>query len=233
MRSFLSSRTSPALALRSTLTVLVLASFLFMGCNASKALKGAGIGAGAGAIIGGAIGKASGETAKGAIIGAAVGGTAGAIIGNEMDKQARELEEELENARVERVGEGIQITFDAAILFAVDSSELSPASKTNLDNLAGSLQNYPNTNILVVGHTDNTGAESYNQTLSERRAGAAAAYLAEKGIATTRLAISGMGETSPIADNSTTEGRVQNRRVEVAITATEEYRESLESETGR
>ena len=217
---------------RNGLLLIAVFSLTLMGCNASKALKGAGIGAGAGAIIGGAIGKASGETAKGAIIGAAVGGSAGAIIGNEMDKQARELEEELENARVERVGEGIQITFDAAILFAVDSSELSEASKANLDNLANSLQEYPNTNILVVGHTDNTGAESYNQALSERRAGSAAAYLAQQDIATTRLAISGLGETTPIADNATTEGRRQNRRVEVAITATEEYRESLEANSG-
>lgn len=217
---------------RHSILLLAFAMFFFMGCQASNALKGAGIGAGAGAIIGGAIGKSSGETAKGAIIGAAVGGTAGAIIGNQMDKQAAELEKELENARVERLGEGIQITFDAAILFAVDSSELSSASKANLDNLAASLKEYDNTDILVVGHTDDTGAESYNQSLSERRAAAAATYLAERGITTTRLTISGNGELDPIADNSTPEGRRQNRRVEVAITATEEFRESVENSSG-
>lgn len=233
MKTKLNSTFTSYLTARNSLLLIAVFSLSIMGCNASKALKGAGIGAGAGAIIGGAIGKASGETAKGAIIGAAVGGTAGAIIGNEMDKQARELEEELENARVERVGEGIQITFDAAILFTVDSSELSAASKANLDKLANSLQDYENTNILIVGHTDDTGAESYNQALSERRAGAAAAYLAQQGISTSRLTISGLGENSPIAANSTTEGRRQNRRVEVAITATEEYRESLEAQTGK
>lgn len=221
------------LTARNGLLLIAVFSFTLMGCNASKALKGAGIGAGAGAIIGGAIGKASGQTAKGAIIGAAVGGTAGAIIGAEMDKQARELEEELENARVERVGEGIQVTFDSAILFTVDSSELSAASKANLNDLASSLHEYQNTNILIVGHTDDTGAESYNQALSERRAAAAAVYLSERGIAASRLTISGLGENDPIAANSTTDGRRQNRRVEVAITATEEYRESLEAQSGK
>ena len=212
-----------------TILLLLLSVSILGGCSASNTLKGTAIGAGAGAVLGGVIGKATGKTATGVLVGTAVGGTAGAIIGAQMDKQAAELEKELEAANVERVGEGIQVTFDSAILFAVNSAELSEASKSNLDKLAKSLENYDNTNVLVVGHTDNTGAEDYNQTLSERRASAAANYMAMKGIATSRLSINGFGETKPVADNGTPEGRRENRRVEVAIFASDEYRESLES----
>lgn len=199
------------------------------GCGARNTLKGTAIGAGAGAVLGGVVGKATGKTTTGVLVGTAIGGTAGAIIGAQMDKQAAELEKELEAANVERIGEGIQVTFDSAILFGVDSSELSAGSKASLDELARSLANYDNTEVLVVGHTDNTGAEDYNQSLSERRASAAANYLAMQGIATSRLSINGYGEMQPLTDNSTPEGRRANRRVEVAIFASEEYRQSLES----
>ncbi len=206
---------------------------LFAGCEStSNTMKGAGVGAGAGAVIGGIIGSSSDNTAKGVLIGSAIGGATGAIIGAQMDKQAEELDQELENATVERVGEGIQITFDSAILFGVDSSELSTGARASLADLAASLQSYPNTNVLIVGHTDNTGAAEYNQSLSERRASAAAAALAEFGIPRTRLSINGFGEAQPIADNATATGREQNRRVEVAIFASEEYRESLEQQNG-
>ncbi|MEM6648545.1 MAG: OmpA family protein [Bacteroidota bacterium] len=203
------------------------------GCSSlGKTEKGAGIGAAAGGVIGGIIGNRSDNTAKGAIIGAAVGGAAGAIIGAQMDKQAEELEDELEGAEVERVGEGIQITFDSAILFATNSSTVSSASQQNLMSLANSLQTYPNTEVLITGHTDATGTDAYNQTLSEERAGSVAAILMQNSVQGTRVKTMGLGETQPIADNGTAAGRQQNRRVEVAIFATEEYRQEVESGSG-
>ncbi len=211
------------------LTVLSL-SLSLVGCaNMSKTGKGAAIGAGAGAAVGAIIGKATGKTGTGAIVGAAVGGTAGAIIGRQMDKQAEELEAELEGVEVERVGEGIQITFDSAILFEVNSYTLSEDSKSNLKRLATSLQEYDNTELIIAGHTDSSGPEDYNQKLSEQRAESAASMLAREGVAISRLSIVGHGESEPVASNETTLGRQQNRRVEVAIFASEEYREELET----
>ena len=185
------------------------------------------IGAGAGAAGGAAVGKAAGGTAEGAILGAVIGGTAGAIIGQRMDRKAAELEEELENAEVERVGEGIKVTFDSGILFDFDSAELQRSSYTSLDDLVESLQKYPNTEVLVVGHTDSKGSESYNQELSERRAESAATFLMRRGLAPSRVTTLGKGELEPVASNDSAYGRQQNRRVEIAIYASEEYREEL------
>ncbi len=211
--------------------LLITISLTSMSCaNMSKAGKGAAIGAGAGGAIGAIIGKATGKTATGAIVGAAVGGTAGAIIGKQMDKQAEELEAELEGADVERVGEGIQITFDSAILFEVNSYTLSTESKTNLNNLAASLVEYGNTEVIIAGHTDSTGPEDYNKKLSEQRADAAATELVKGGVGATRISIVGHGEAEPKASNETAFGRQQNRRVEVAIFASEEYRNELETQ---
>ncbi|MBX2818945.1 MAG: OmpA family protein [Rhodothermaceae bacterium] len=214
---------------RNSLLVLLLSSTLLAGCaNMNNTGKGAAIGAGAGAAVGAIIGKATGKTATGAIVGAAVGGTAGAIIGRQMDKQAEELEQELEGAEVERVGEGIQITFDSAILFEVNSYTLSKSSQDNLSKLASSLNEYPNTELMIAGHTDSSGPEEYNQKLSEQRADAAATFLLKEGVQGGRLSIVGHGESQPVADNDSNFGRQQNRRVEVAIYASEEYREELE-----
>ncbi|MEM1125215.1 MAG: OmpA family protein [Bacteroidota bacterium] len=200
------------------------------GCSTTNnAKKGAVIGAGAGAAVGGVIGRASGKTARGVLIGAAVGGATGAIIGRQMDRQAAELERELEGATVERMGEGIKITFDSALLFAVDSDELSRQAGTQLADLAQSLEDYPDTLVLIVGHTDSTGPAEYNQALSERRAESAALQLMREGIPATRLEIVGYGEEEPTASNETATGRQQNRRVEVAIYASEDYVESLGS----
>ncbi len=221
--------------MRNTLSYLVLAFVLLFnpGCaELSNTVKGTAIGAGAGAAIGGIIGKATGKTSTGVLVGGAVGAAAGAIIGRQMDKQAEELEKSLEGANVERVGDGIQVTFDAAILFAVNSSDLTNEVKASLADLAFSLQQYPNTRVLIVGHTDNTGADAYNQTLSEKRAGSAATILADNGVDPTRLEVTGYGKTKPIASNETVEGRRENRRVEVAIYASEEYVKSLESGSG-
>jgi len=212
------------------LALVVLAGSMAGCANMSRTERGAATGAGAGAIIGGVIGKATGSTAKGAIIGAAVGGTAGAIIGAQMDKQAAELEEELEGAEVERVGEGIEVTFDSAILFAFDSAELSASARRNLSNLATNLQKYPNTDLVIVGHTDNVGSEEYNQRLSERRAASAANYLASQGVSRSRMTTVGRGESEPIASNATAEGRAENRRVVIGIFANDEYRQQLEAQ---
>lgn len=221
------------------IALVALMSLTFLSCQSmSRTGQGAAVGAGAGAVVGGVIGKATGSTARGAIIGAAVGGTAGAIIGNQMEEQAEELDQELENATVETVpGEdgntaGIQITFDNAILFDFDSYALRQQAQQDLQDLARSLDNYPNTDALVVGHTDATGSEDYNQTLSERRANSVATFLAQQGISPGRMQISGMGESQPVASNESEAGRQQNRRVEIALYANEDYRQQLESEQG-
>ena len=213
----------------STPLVLLAAALLLGGCSSlSNTEKGAIIGTGAGGAAGAAVGKAAGGTAEGAIIGAAVGGAAGAIIGSRMDTKAEELDEELENAEVERVGEGIKVTFDSGILFDFDSSALRDEARQNLSEFAESMTDFEDTNILVVGHTDAQGAAEYNQGLSERRAESATNYLAERGIDSGRLTSVGRGETEPVASNETAEGRQQNRRVEVAIYANEEYRERVQ-----
>ena len=224
--------TNPVYA-TTVLAFIILSATFFTGCaNMNNTGKGAAIGAGAGAAVGAIIGKATGRTATGAIVGAAVGGTAGAVIGRQMDKQAEELEAELENAEVERVGEGIQITFDSAILFEVNSYTLSKSSQDNLSTLASSLMEYENTDLVIAGHTDSSGSEEYNQTLSEQRADAAATFLVREGVPAGRISIVGHGESQPVASNDTNFGRQQNRRVEVGIFASEEYRAELESENG-
>lgn len=196
---------------------------LLLGC-ATNTQTGAIIGAGGGAVVGGAIGTAAGSTAKGAIIGAVVGGAAGAIIGSQMDKQAKELEQNIKGATVERVGEGIQVTFASGLLYDFDSDEVLPEAKANLRELAASLGKYPGSNLLILGHTDEVGSSPYNQALSERRAQAAATYLISQGVSSARIAARGMGETEPVATNETEAGRQANRRVEVAIFASEEAR---------
>src|SRR5215208_4210453 len=191
--------------------------------------RGAVIGAGAGAAVGGVIGNQTGSTARGAIIGAVVGGAAGAIIGHQMDQQAKELEQNIPGATVARVGEGIAVTFASGILFPFNSTEILPAGRANLQELATSLQKYPNSDILIVGHTDSVGTDAYNFDLSQRRAQAASAYLQSLGVPASRLHAVGRGETEPIQPNDTDAGRAQNRRVEVAIYASEAYRNQVKA----
>lgn len=198
------------------------------GCQASNTAKGGGVGAAAGGAIGAAIGSASDNTATGAIIGAVVGGTAGALIGRHMDKQAEELREDLEGAQVERVGEGIKITFDSGLLFDVDKYQVKDMVEENLTDLAVTLKKYDDTNILIEGHTDDTGADDYNQSLSERRANAVTDFLISQGVDRNRITATGYGESQPIADNSTSTGKTQNRRVEVAIFANEKMKKAAE-----
>ncbi len=213
-------------SLKSIMVLVVFLPALFLGCNASKTAKGAAIGAGAGGAVGAIIGKAAGNTAVGAIIGASVGGTAGALIGRKMDKQAAELREDLKGAEIERVGEGIKITFDSGLMFAINSSDLNGTTKTNLADLAETLNKYEDTNILIEGHTDNTGSDAYNQTLSEKRANSVSNYLSTMGVKQPRLSTIGYGENQPISENETEVGREKNRRVEVAIYANEKMKKA-------
>ena len=208
-----------------SIAVLAGASLALGGCASLNNKEKAGIiGATGGAIAGGAIGKANGSTAKGAILGAVVGGAAGMIIGHQMDKQAAELKQNIPGAIVERVGEGIQVTFASGLLFDFDSDIVRSEARTNLRNLAASLDKYPGSELLIVGHTDSVGTDAYNLALSQRRAEAAAAYLAAQGVDRARLSSRGLGEGEPVAPNDSDAGRSRNRRVEVAIYAGEAQR---------
>ena len=217
------------------LIILILSAVLILqGCaSMNKTQKGAVIGTATGTAMGAVIGHASGNTALGAIIGAAVGGTAGAIIGHQMDKQAEEIKEKVPEAKVERVGEGIVVELSSQILFGFDQADLSTEAKSNLDQLVKVLNEYPDTDIELQGHTDSRGSEAYNQTLSERRAGAVSSYLASRGINNTRLSTKGFEETMPKYDNDSEEGRAQNRRVEFLITANEKMIEQAKEEAAR
>ena len=210
-------------------TAIVFSIFIITGCNWSNTAKGGVGGAVGGAAVGGAISKmAGGSTATGAIIGAVVGGAAGATIGRYMDKQAEEIEADLEGAEIERVGEGIKITFDSGLLFDVDKSTLKAATKTNLQELSETLQKYEDTQILVEGHTDASGSDEHNQGLSERRAQAVADYIVTLGVDPARINTKGYGESQPIADNETTAGKAANRGVEMAIFANEKLKKAAE-----
>jgi outer membrane protein OmpA-like peptidoglycan-associated protein len=194
----------------SLLLVIALSAALFLtGCSASNTVKGGAIGAGAGAIIG-----------------AAVGGTAGALIGNYMDRQAEEMQRDIKNAKIERVGEGIKITFDSGILFQTNSSDLQVTAKSNIESLAKILNKYEDTNILIEGHTDSTGSAEYNQALSERRAESVASFAKSLGVVGSRFSTVGYGKTQPVATNTTPEGRQANRRVEVAIFANDKLKDA-------
>jgi outer membrane protein OmpA-like peptidoglycan-associated protein len=155
-----------------------------------------------------------------------VGGAAGVVIGHQMDQQAKELELAIPGAVVERVGEGIQVTFASGLLYDFDSDAIRPMAAVNLRNLAASLSQYPTTELLIVGHTDSTGTDVYNEALSTRRATAALRYLTGQGVSSARIQASGRGEWEPLATNESEAGRQANRRIEVAIYAGEAARNS-------
>ncbi len=205
--------------------------------NANKTQKGAVIGAAGGAVIGGVLGNNVGSgnnTALGAILGAAIGGAAGGYIGNRMDRQAERIEEEIPGAEVKRVGEGINVTFnqDAGVFFDSNKANIKGSSATVLDKLIGIFNEYPNSNILVEGHTDSSGAGDYNMNLSKQRAESVTNYLTAKGIAANRFTTKWYGELQPVGDNTTPEGKTKNRRVELVIVASEELKEEAVKETG-
>lgn len=217
---------------------VVLASALFLSSCASmnNTTKGGIIGGASGAAVGAGVGAIAGK-GKGAVIGAgigaAVGTTAGILIGKKMDKQKAELEK-IEGAKVETVTDAnnlqaIKVTFDSGILFATGKSNLSDASKIALTNFATSLKSTPETDVTINGHTDNTGTRQANERVSLSRAQSVANFLNQNGIATERMTVSGLAFDQPVADNATAEGRAQNRRVEVYITANETMIKQAES----
>jgi outer membrane protein OmpA-like peptidoglycan-associated protein len=215
------------------LVALVGSSFLLPACKAlSDTQKGAGLGAIAGGTIGALIGKKAGNTAVGAIIGGAIGGTAGAYIGRNMDKQAKEIEQSVPGAEVIPAGEGIIVKFDSGILFGFDQSALTQNAMQNIDNLAASLIKYPNTDIMVIGHTDAVGSDAYNLKLSRERAEAVRAYAISKGVDANRLKTVGKGESEPIASNDTDDGKAKNRRVEIVIVANEKMKAEAKAAAG-
>ena len=217
-------------------TLLAAAAFVAAGTsgcaslqNLTKTQKGAIVGGAAGTAVGAVVGKYAGSTTKGAIVGAVVGGAAGAVIGHRMDEKAKEIEAKLPDAKVERVGEGILVTMPSGLLFDFDSSTLRAASMKDLANLANTLTDMSDTELLVAGHTDSVGSDDYNMKLSERRAQAAANYLMTKGVSGSRINVKGLGESEPVASNDSAAGRQQNRRVEVAIYTNEQTRQELKA----
>lgn len=206
------------------LSVLLLClAVTFSSCKTpwNNTAKGTAIGVGGGAAVGAGIGALAGNTALGSILGAAVGGVAGSLIGKKMDKQKKELQASLpEETKVETVnnGEALRVTFDSGILFATNSSALSASAKSALRNLASSLDANPDTDIKILGYTDNTGSVEYNQKLSVQRAKSVYSYLMEdQGISSRRMVYEGFGVNDPVASNATPEGRSLNRRVEILI----------------
>ena len=217
-------------------------SFIMSSCtavqNANNTQKGAGIGAVAGGVIGGILGNnigKGGNTALGAVIGAAVGGAAGGVIGNKMDKQAQKIEQVLPGAEVVRTEEGINLILDenSRVTFEYNKDGLTPTAKANLDKLVEVFKEYPDTNLLIVGHTDNKGSQAYNLPLSQKRALSVKNYLVSKGISASRLTSQGKGLEEPIADNSTEAGRAQNRRVEIAIKKNKKMKADAAKEAGQ
>ena len=218
MSIFSSSARSTRMTQRTVLVTVALASTAC--ASFTRKEQGAAIGGAAGAAVGGVIGNNTGSTARGAIIGAVMGGAAGVIIGHQMDQQAKELALVIPGATVARVGEGIQVTFDSGLLYDAYSHDIRPEAAENLRNLAASLKKYPNTELLIVGHSDNPGTTDYNLELSKQRANAASEYLSQQGVGANRIHTSGKGEWEPVASNETESGRQMNRRIEVAIYAT-------------
>lgn len=220
------------------ISISVLTSiFLIASCstiqNSSKKQRGTVIGSAGGAAAGAAIGSqiGKGNTALGAIIGAVVGGATGAYIGDRMDRQAERIEQEVPGAEVKRVGEGINVTFDenSGVYFGTNKSDINVSSAATLEKLSAILKEYPNSNILIEGHTDSSGSDAYNYTLSEKRASSVSSFLQSKGITSSRLISKWYGETQPKYDNETSEGRAKNRRVELAIIANEALKQEAKS----
>ncbi len=220
------------------MALLITAGMFLSGCeaakNTNKTQRGVAIGAASGAVIGGVLGNNLGKGGKGAlgaVIGGVVGGVAGGVIGNKMDKQAREIDNALPGAEVERVGEGIKLTLkENAVRFDTDKSTLTSTAQANLDRLVPVFKEYADTNIQIFGYTDSTGPADYNLRLSRDRAASVKNYLVGKGISSSRFTTEGMGIADPIATNETAEGRSQNRRVEFAITANEKMIQDAEKE---
>lgn len=218
---------------QSLVAAFLAGSFALSSCGLDNAVKGAGIGAVGGAAIGAGIGRVLGNTALGTAIGGVLGGTAGTLIGRKMDKQKKELEASVKDAKIESVNDGqaIRVTFDSGILFATSSASLSAASQATLRKFAANLAEHRDTDLLIVGHTDNTGSDRINNPLSYNRAASVRTFLLSQGVAETRMKVEGKGSTEPVADNSTVAGRRDNRRVEVYILPSKDMVKAAEAGT--
>jgi outer membrane protein OmpA-like peptidoglycan-associated protein len=222
-----------------TILAVAVASILFVGCeatkNANNKQKGGVIGATGGALLGAIIGNNVGDgnnSELGAVIGGVVGGATGVIIGNKMDKQAQKIEQEIPGAQVERIDDGIVVTFDenSGVYFDTNKSNINAKSQETLDKLSNVLVEYPNTDVLVVGHTDSTGSAEYNMSLSRDRANSVTNYFTSKGLSSGRFTTKWFGETKPAYTNDTAEGRAKNRRVQLAILPNEQMVDEAEKE---
>lgn len=218
---------------QSLVAAFLAGSFALSSCGLDNAVKGAGIGAVGGAAIGAGIGRVLGNTALGTAIGGVLGGTAGTLIGRKMDKQKKELEASVKDAKIESVNDGqaIRVTFDSGILFATSSASLSAASQATLQKFAANLAEHSDTDLLIVGHTDNTGSDRINNPLSYNRAASVRTFLLSQGVAETRMKVEGKGSAEPVADNSTVAGRRDNRRVEVYILPSKDMVKAAEAGT--
>jgi outer membrane protein OmpA-like peptidoglycan-associated protein len=213
-----------------SLVILIGLFTFFTACKTlTKTQKVAGIGAVAGGSIGALIGKKAGNTAIGAVIGGAIGGTAGAYIGRNMDKQAKEIEQSVPGAEVIPAGEGIIVKFASGILFATNKYDLVQNAKENISNLANSLNKYPNTDVMIIGHTDSDGSDEYNMALSLNRADAVKNYAELKGVNANRLKVIAKGESEPIETNLTVDGKANNRRVEIVIVANKKLKDEAKA----
>ena len=225
--------------------IVAIVMLMATGCETAKKTnktqRGAAIGTAGGAVIGGIIGNNVGNknnTVLVAIIGGVIVGVAGGIIGNKMDKQAEKIKNEIPGADVQRVGEGIVVTFNEknpdgskmGVYFDFDKSDLTSNSKLALDKMIQIFKEYPETNLLVEGHTDDKGTASYNLALSQKRANAVGDYLKRFGVTPSRFTINGYGETQPKVENVTDANRAENRRVEFAITANDKMKEEAKKE---
>jgi outer membrane protein OmpA-like peptidoglycan-associated protein len=214
--------------MKKSVLYVTFAALLTCSCKSfNNTQKGTAIGAGAGAAIGAVI-AGKNNTALGAIIGAAVGGAGGYVIGHSMDKQAKAIKQAIPDAQVERVGEGINVTFNSSLLFKINSSALSDSAKAGLDKIAQVFIDYPETDILVEGHTDDTGTDAYNLALSEKRADAVAGYLETKGVDKSRFTVKWYGEAQPKYPNTSEANRALNRRVELAIVANNQMKKDAQ-----
>jgi len=211
-------------------SIIILAFAFLIGCKSlNNTQKGTGIGVAGGAAAGAAVGGLHGKNSViGALVGAAVGGTAGYLIGRNMDKQAQELKQAIPDATVERVGEGINLTFNSGLLFKINSADLSDDAKQELKKVGGILAKYEDTQILLEGHTDDTGSDDLNMKLSERRAKAVSSYLETENIPSSRLKTKWYGEAQPKYPNDSEANRVKNRRVELAIYANDDMKKDAE-----
>ena len=210
------------------------AGLVMVACNNTG--KGAAIGGAGGAVLGAIVGKLAGNTAVGAAVGGVVGAGTGALIGRHMDKVKAQAQA-VQDAQVESVTDAnglqaVKVTFDSGILFATNKSDLSAAAKTSLSKFATVLKQNTDCDVAIYGHTDNTGSDAINNPLSVKRAQAVQSYLMGQGVSAAQIrTVEGQGSTNPVADNSSAEGRKQNRRVEVYMYASAAMIKSAEAGT--